>query len=195
MGNSGNVYHNQYGNNYEGKVDQAVFDARGDYFSQQTNNASYNQMVMSNIMPVAQSGGDDYYENGIRGVALSTMTAFGKGNYHTGSSIALLSDGESYALALTKYSNPRKNPIGASITFSHIKITSNDGHRVKFSDLLGAGEEYNIGALVFEYGIAGAPKVRRSKASSYKMQSFGISVGFPVSHGEFDSFTWIIPLW
>ena len=57
MGDSGNVYHNQYGNNYEGKVDQAVFDARGDYFSQQTNNASYNQMVMSNIMPVAQSGG------------------------------------------------------------------------------------------------------------------------------------------
>ena len=57
MGNSGNVYHNQYGNNYEGKVDQAVFDARGDYFSQQTNNASYNQMVMSNIMPVASNGG------------------------------------------------------------------------------------------------------------------------------------------
>jgi hypothetical protein len=28
MGDSGNVYHNQYGNNYEGKVDQAVFDAR-----------------------------------------------------------------------------------------------------------------------------------------------------------------------
>ena len=61
MGNSGNVYHNQYGNNYEGKVDQAVFDARGDYFSQQTNNASYNQMVMSNIMPVASNGGGGYF--------------------------------------------------------------------------------------------------------------------------------------
>ena len=122
------------------------------------------------------------------------MTAFGKGNYHTGSSIAILSDGESYALALTKYSNPRKNPLGASITFSHIKITSNDRHRVKFSDLKKFGTEYNIGALVFEYGIGGNPDYNTSKASTYKMQSFGISVGFPVSHGEFDTFTWIIPL-
>jgi RHS repeat-associated protein len=62
MGDSGNVYHNQYGNNYEGKVDQAVFDARGDYFSQQANNASYDQMVMSNIMPVTSSSGGSGWE-------------------------------------------------------------------------------------------------------------------------------------
>ena len=35
----------------------AINDVRADYFSQQANNASYDQMVMSSIMPVASNGG------------------------------------------------------------------------------------------------------------------------------------------
>jgi len=49
----------------------AINDARGDYFSEQDNNASYDQTVMSNIMPVVSNGSGKY-----NGIIYGTSTGF-----------------------------------------------------------------------------------------------------------------------
>lgn len=141
--------------------------------------------------------GFDYYDIGtigfsyrpeIWGVSVGYKIAIDESDSVVGYGLSYLHNGEKGRLALTRYFNPSKNALDVSVNFSVVRIISTNSIPVNFSTLKKFGNEYNGGLGPITFGAGGASKFPGAK-SPFLMKSIGYSIGFPISNGNYETYT------
>jgi RHS repeat-associated protein len=188
MGNSGNVYHNQFGNNYEGKVEQAVYTARQEIANTNTSSIGNNLSYLNSN----SNGGTGAFSLGF---TLSFSTPF-KGPLGGGWGISM---GRFQGLTTRGIYLTTMKGRGVSLTASldATYYKSLTGNIVTLNDLPGYGSQIDFGAAFVGYSLGSNAYYKdgyKPISPTYRSHSLSLSEGMDIGHSKYETKTYALPI-